>query len=79
MTWHKNLLKILMVARCKENELMERDQTWYKVEWGQGAVLKNENAKMRWDFEYNRRKESTARSTIGGRSQLLESLLSLEH
>ena len=61
MTWHNNLLKILMVAWCKENELMERDQAWYKVKWGQGAVLENEHVKMSWDFEYNMRSESTAR------------------
>ena len=46
MTWYNNLLKILMVASCKENELMERDQAWYKVKWGQGAVLENEHVKM---------------------------------
>ena len=40
---------------------MERDQAWYKVKWGQGAVLENEHVKMSWDFEYNMRKESTAR------------------
>ena len=31
LTRHNNLLKILVVAWCKENELMERDQAWYKV------------------------------------------------
>ena len=31
MTQHNSLLKILMVAWCKENQLMERDQAWYKV------------------------------------------------
>ena len=46
MTRHNNLLKILMVAWCKENELMEHEQAWYKV---------------KWDFEYNMRKESTAK------------------
>ena len=59
MTRHNNLLKILMVAWCKENELMERDQAWYKVKWGQAAVLENEHVKMSWDLEQNIRKEST--------------------
>ena len=61
MTRHNNLLKILMVAWCKENKLMERDHAWYKVNWGQEAVLENEHVKMSWDFEYNMSKESTAR------------------
>ena len=61
MTRHNSLLKILMVAWCKENELMERDQARYKVKWGQGAVLENERVKMNWDFQFNIRKESTAR------------------
>ena len=30
LTRHNNLLKILVVSWCKENELMERDQAWYK-------------------------------------------------
>ena len=42
MTQYNNLLKILMVAWCKENDLMERGQPW----WGQGAVLENEHMKM---------------------------------
>ena len=61
MTRHNHLLKILMVAWCKENELMERDQPWYRIKWEQGAVLENEHVKMSWDFEYNMRKDSTAR------------------
>ena len=61
MTRHNNLLKILMVAWCKENKLMERDHAWYKVKWGQGAVLENGHVKISWDFEYNMRRESTAR------------------
>ena len=65
VTRHNNLLKILMVAWCKENELMEHDQTWYKVMWGQEAVLENEHVQMTWDFEYNMK-----------RSQLLEGLMS---
>ena len=28
MTRHNNLLKILMVAWCNENKLMERDEAW---------------------------------------------------
>ena len=40
---------------------MERDQAWYKVKWEQGAVLENEHVNISWDFEYNMRKESTAR------------------
>ena len=40
---------------------MERDQAWYKVKWGQEAVLENEHVKMSQDLEYNMRKESTAR------------------
>ena len=51
MTRHNNLLKILMLAWCKENELMERDQARYKVKWGQSALLENEHVKMSWDFE----------------------------
>ena len=35
MTRHNNLLKILMVAWCNENKLMERDEAWQKVKWGQ--------------------------------------------
>ena len=50
LTQHNNLLKILMVAWCKENELMERDQAWNKVKCGQGAVLENEHVKMSLDF-----------------------------
>ena len=50
-----NLLKIPMVVRCKEHELMERDQA--KVKWRQGAVLENEHVKMSWDFVYNMKKE----------------------
>ena len=50
MTLHNNLLKIIMVAWCKENELMERDQAYYKVKWGHGAVLDNEHVKISWDF-----------------------------
>ena len=50
-----------MVAWRKENKLKERDQAWYKVKWGQGAVLENKHVKMSWDFEYNIGKESTAR------------------
>ena len=46
MIRHNNLLKILMVAWCKENELMELDQGWYKVKWGYGAVLENGHVKM---------------------------------
>ena len=46
MTRHNNLLKILIVACCKENELMKRDQAWYKVKWKQGAVLENKHGKM---------------------------------
>ena len=65
MTRHNNLLKILMVAWCKENELTERDQAWYKVKWGQGAVLEIEQVKMSWDLEYNIRKESTVRRPDG--------------
>ena len=61
MTRHNNLLKILMVAWCKENELTERDQAWYKVKWGQGAVLEIEQVKMSWDLKYNIKKESTVR------------------
>ena len=61
MKRYNNLLKILMVAWCKKNELMERDEAWYKVKWGQGAVLENEHVNMSWDFEYNMRKELTAR------------------
>ena len=52
MSQHNNLLKILVVVWCK---------AWYKVKWVQGAVLENEHVKMSWDFEYNMRKESTAR------------------
>ena len=63
MTLHNNLLKIIMVAWCKENELMERDQAYYKVKWGHGAVLDNEHVKISSDFEYNMRKESTARGS----------------
>ena len=58
------VVKILAIhhwAWCKENELMERDQAWYKVKWGQEAVLENEHVKMSWYFQYNMRKESTAR------------------
>ena len=61
MTRDNNLLKILIVAWCKENELMERDQVWYKAKWRQEAMLENEYAKMSWGCEYNMRKESTAR------------------
>ena len=61
MTRRKKLLKILMVAWRNENELMEQNQAWYKVKWGQGAVLKNGHVKISWDFEYNMRRESTAR------------------
>ena len=46
MTRHNNLLKILMVAWCKENKLMERDHAWYKVKWGQEAVVENEHVKI---------------------------------
>ena len=57
ITQHNNLMKVLMVARYKENELMERNQAWYKVKWGQRAVLENEHVKISWNFEYNMRKE----------------------
>ena len=53
--------KILMTAWCKENELMKDDEPWYKVKWSQGEVIENEDVKMTWDFEYQMRKESTAR------------------
>ena len=33
MARHNNLLKILMVAWGKKNELMERNPAWYKVKW----------------------------------------------
>ena len=36
---------------------MEQYQAWYKVIWGQRAVLENEHVKMIWDFEYNIKKE----------------------
>ena len=61
LTRHNNLLKILMTAWCKENELMGDNEPWYKVKWSQGAVLENSDVKMSWDFEYSMRKQSTAR------------------
>ena len=61
LTRHNNVLKILMTAWCKENELMKDDEPWYKVKWSQGEVIENEDVKMTWDFEYQMRKESTAR------------------
>ena len=57
ITRHNNLMKVLMVAWYKENGLMERNQAWYKVKWGQRAVLDNEHVKMSWNFEYNMRKK----------------------
>ena len=62
MAWHNDLLKFLMVAWCKEHELTKRYWAWYKFKWVQGAVLENEHVTISWDFEYNMRKESTARS-----------------
>ena len=50
-----------MTVWCKENELMKDDEPWYKVKWSQGEVIENEDVKMTWDFEYQMRKESTAR------------------
>jgi hypothetical protein len=60
LTRHNNVLKVLMTAWCKENDLMT-DEPWYKVKWSQGEVMENEKVKMTWDFEYQMRKESTAR------------------
>ena len=61
MTRHNSLLKILMVAWCKENKLIELDEAWYKAKWGQGAVLDNEHVKISWNVEYHMKKESTSR------------------
>ena len=61
MTRHNSLLKILMVAWCKENKLIELGEAWYKAKLGQGAALENEHVKISWDFEYNMSKEPTAR------------------
>ena len=61
LTRHNNVLKVLMTAWCKEQELMVQDEPWYKVKWSQGTVIENDKVKMIWDFEYRMRKESTAR------------------
>jgi hypothetical protein len=61
LTRHNNLLKILMVAWSKEHNLIDTEQSWYKVRWERGMVLENESVKMCWDFEYKMRKETTAR------------------
>ena len=34
---------------------------WYKERWNKGTVIKNDECKLCWDFEYDVRKTKTAR------------------
>ena len=80
LTRHNNVLKVLMAAWCKEQDLMAEDEPWYKVKWNQGTVMENERVKMAWDFEYQMRKESTARRpdvTIEYRDQKVIQLIDM--
>lgn len=58
---HNRALMILAVTWAKENGLIEEQIVWYKEKWERGKVLKNENAKLIWDFEFHLRKTTTAR------------------
>lgn len=57
---HKNLPKILMVARGKEHWLIQPDTAWYKMKWKAGIVFENEKMKILWDFQYRVGKTATA-------------------
>ena len=44
-----------------EKELLESGQCWYKLKWEHGTVIENDKVKLYWHFEYQMRKNKTAR------------------
>ena len=40
---------------------MEKGHCWYELKSEQGTVIENDKVKLCWDFEYWKRKETTAR------------------
>ena len=49
-------LMILTISLAKEFSLVEKHMKCYKQKWCRGYVLKNDHAKLVWDFEFNLRK-----------------------
>ena len=58
---HDNALKVLAVAWCKQQGILNDDVLWYKVNWGKGHVVEGNESKMLWDFEYKLRVTERAR------------------
>ena len=59
LTRHNRAL-ILAVTWAKEHKLIGADTVWYKEQWERGMVLKNDKAKLVWDFQFNLQKTETA-------------------
>ena len=55
---------IMAVSWTKEYKLVGDEMVWYKERWERGAVFENDKGKLVWDFEFNLRKTTTARSDL---------------
>ena len=54
----------MAVSWTKEYKLVGDEMVWYKERWERGAVFENDKGKLVWDFEFNLRKTTTARSDL---------------
>ena len=52
---------VIAVAWAKEQNLLDQIVKWYQKKWKRGHVLKNFQAQLVWDFEFNLRKTTTSR------------------
>ena len=58
---HDNALKVLAVAWCKQQGILNDDVLWYKVNCGKSHVVEGDESTMLWDFEYKLRVTERAR------------------
>ena len=61
LTRHNRPLKVMAVAWAREQYLSDQNVKWYPEKWKRGHVLKNSQAKLVCDFEFNLRKTTTSR------------------
>ena len=58
---HDNALRVLAVAWCEQQGILNDGVLCYKVNWGKGHVIEGNESKMLWDFEYKLRVTERAR------------------
>ena len=52
---------VMAVAWAKEKNLLDQNVKWYQGKWKRRYVLKNSQAKLVRDFEFNLRKSTKSR------------------